>query len=77
MKSAEKTYNAKRLKLEELLKISDYSVALAALTESTIHMIGEKEFDMMKETAVFINSSSGKLVYEKALIEALRKGEVY
>lgn len=63
--------------LEELLKESDFVVLLTPLTPETEQMMGEREFSLMKETAVFVNISRGKTVNEKALIKALEEGEIY
>jgi len=47
------------------------------LTESTRHMIGAAEFAKMKPTAVFVNSSRGPVVDQKALYEALKSGQIF
>jgi phosphoglycerate dehydrogenase-like enzyme len=44
------------------------------LTQETEHMIGEKEFRMMRPTSVFINPSRGELTDEAALAKAVREG---
>jgi phosphoglycerate dehydrogenase-like enzyme len=44
--------------------------------ESTRKIVGEKEFLMMKKSAVFINTSRGPIVDEEALIQALEKKEI-
>ena len=61
---------------EELLKSSDFIVLMLPLTEATYHIIGSKEFVLMKREAVFINASRGQTVDEGALIEALRTGVI-
>jgi len=43
---------------------------------STVHLMGEKEFSRMKNTAFFVNTARGACVDEKALISALRDGEI-
>lgn len=58
--------------LEESLKEADYVVNVLPLTKDTYKIIGEKEFDAMKESAIFINYGRGKSVDEKALINALK-----
>lgn len=63
--------------LEELLKESDFVVLLTPLTPETEQLMGEKEFSLMKKTAVFVNISRGKTVDEKALIKALQEGKIY
>ena len=63
-------------KLYEALAQSDYAVLAAPLTEETYHMMSEKEFSAMKETAVFINISRGGTADEAALINALQNRQI-
>lgn len=42
-------------------------------TPETEKMIGEREFQLMKNSAIFINGSRGKNVDEQALIKALQQ----
>ena len=39
-------------------------------------MIGAEKFKKMKPTAYFINTARGKIVQQKALVEALQAGEI-
>ncbi|MEF2966740.1 D-glycerate dehydrogenase [Paenibacillus sp. M1] len=57
--------------LEELLRTSDYVLLLTPLTAQTRHLMGEREFKLMKPNAIFINVSRGETVNEAALIRAL------
>jgi len=59
---------------DELLREADYVVALLPLTPETKGRMGEREFRLMKASAVFINVSRGPIVQEPALIRALRDG---
>ena len=63
--------------LNNLLETSDFIVLLTPLTPETKHLIGEREFALMKKTAVFVNVSRGQTVDEIALIKALQNGEIY
>ncbi|MBS4206064.1 2-hydroxyacid dehydrogenase [Lederbergia citrea] len=74
---AEETFGAEYNDLESLLKKSDYVVLLTPLTPETHHLIGEKEFKLMKKSAFFINVSRGQTVDEQALIQALQNKEIY
>jgi D-3-phosphoglycerate dehydrogenase len=58
--------------LEDLLTAADFISLHVPLTDETFHMIGEKEFENMKPTALIINTCRGKVVDEKALYNALR-----
>lgn len=61
---------------EELLKQSDFIVCLTPLTPETKDMFNEKAFDLMKNSAYFINVSRGQTVDEDALYEAVTTGKI-
>jgi lactate dehydrogenase-like 2-hydroxyacid dehydrogenase len=73
----EKKIYAKKVTFEVLLKESDFISLHVPLIPSTYHLIGEKEFKMMKKTAVLINSSRGPVIDEKALAKALKKKWIF
>ena len=62
---------------DSLVRKSDFIVVMAPLTKDTYHLIDTKEFNKMKNTAIFINASRGSTVNEKALIEALENNKIY
>jgi len=72
----ERECNAKFAGFEELLKESDYITLHVPLTEETYHLIGEKELEMMKNTAYLINTARGKCIDEKALVKALKNKKI-
>lgn len=57
---------------EELLRESDVVSLHCPLTDQTYHFIDEESIEIMKDTAVLINTSRGALVKKEALISALR-----
>lgn len=63
--------------LNELLSTSDFISVHVPLLPGTHHLIGASEFALMKPTAVFINTSRGPVVDQKALYEALRSGKIF
>lgn len=73
---AEEELNAKYCSMEELLTESDFICLMTPLSKETHHLIGEKEFSLMKEAAIFVNGSRGHTVDEKALIHALESGQI-
>ncbi len=73
---AEQTLNAVYCSLEELCKQSDFVVLLTPLTPQTVKLIGEKHFNWMKNSGIFINASRGATVDEAALIQALENKEI-
>ena len=72
----ENNLKAKFHKLESLLQKADYVVISAPLTDSTFHLIGEKELTIMKENAFLINIGRGPIVNEFDLVKALKNGEI-
>jgi D-3-phosphoglycerate dehydrogenase len=59
-----------------VLKNSDFVTCHCSVTEDTRKLINKEAFDLMKDSAYFINTSRGAIVDEKALIEALRKNRI-
>ena len=76
-KSIEDKYNARYVSLETLLRESDYISLNAPATKETKHMIGKKELEMMKESAVLINTARGSLIDEAALAHALKENQIW
>jgi phosphoglycerate dehydrogenase-like enzyme len=62
--------------LPELLPEADFVVLTIPLTAETKHLIGEREFQLMKPSAYLINIGRGGTVDEAALIDALRSGRL-
>lgn len=57
--------------LDELLKISDFVVLAAPLTDATTALIGAREIALIGPSGYLINVARGALVDTKALVEAL------
>jgi glyoxylate reductase len=72
----EKTKGVESRELDDLVKESDFVTLHCPLTEETHHIIGERELDLMKPTAILINTSRGPVVDEDALVSALKKGRI-
>ena len=66
----------KYVDLYTLLKESDFVTLHVTLTSETEGLIGKKEIEAMKKGAVIINTSQGKVINEKALIDALKSGKL-
>ena len=75
-KTAEKAIGASYVSIEQLLKESDFVVSVVPLTPETSHTFNTKAFQLMKESAIFINISRGKVVDETALLHALETGKI-
>ncbi len=62
--------------LDELLEKSDVVSIHIPYKKETEKFIGREEFKKMKSNAIFINTSRGKVIDEKALVDALKSGEI-
>ncbi len=58
--------------LDDLLRESDFVSVNVALTPETVHLIGHREFAVMRPSAYLVNTSRGPIVDEKALLRALK-----
>ena len=63
-----------RSPLEQLLAESDVISLHCPLSDQTRHLIGKPELQIMKDSALLINTARGGIVDEFALVEALQKG---
>jgi glyoxylate reductase len=68
---AETDLGARRVELDVLLREADFISLHTDLNDKTRGMIGRAQFQLMKRTAVLINSARGPLIDQKALYEAL------
>jgi glyoxylate/hydroxypyruvate/2-ketogluconate reductase len=73
----EEKLGVKYCDFDSLLEKSDFIVLMTPYTKDTYHLIDTKEFNKMKNTAVFINASRGQTVNENALIEALQNNKIF
>ena len=62
--------------LDELLKTADFISLNCNLTASNRHMLGPREFSLMKGGVYLINTARGGLIDETALVQALRNRTV-
>lgn len=70
-------YQVKYVELDELLKNSDVVSLHSPLTENNFHMINEEKINLMKPTAVIINTARGELIDSKALYNALSENKIF
>lgn len=73
----EKEMGVEFLPLDDLLRVSDVVTLHVFLSEKTRGMIGEREFGLMKPSAILINTSRGAVVDEAALYRALRDYRIW
>lgn len=63
--------------LAKLLPRADFVSVHVPLLPQTRHLIGAAEFALMKPTAIFINTSRGPVVDQRALYKALKSGQIF
>ncbi|MFJ1767491.1 phosphoglycerate dehydrogenase [Amycolatopsis sp. NPDC088138] len=64
------------VELPELLSTSDYVSVHTSLTERTRGLLNAQAFQLMKPTALLVNTARGAIVDEDALAAAVRDGEI-
>lgn len=72
----EKELQVRFVSLADLLRNSDFVSVNIASTAENHHLIGNRELKRMKPTAYIINTARGRIIDEKALVEALRNGTI-
>ncbi|HUK28318.1 MAG TPA: D-glycerate dehydrogenase, partial [Candidatus Acidoferrales bacterium] len=75
-KQAEDEFGIKFVDMDTVLTQSDFITLHTNLTQETFHLIGAKQFEKMKKTAILINTSRGPIVDNMALYEALKSGKI-
>lgn len=66
----------KKEDFKKILESSDIITLHVPLTAETHHMIGRREFSLMKPGSFLINTSRGSVVDETALLESLESGHI-
>lgn len=62
--------------LDRLLRESDVVSIQVRLSDDSKEMLGAREFNLMKEGALFINGGRGELICSDALVDALNSGKL-
>ena len=62
--------------LYELYRSSDVVSMHLRLSPETVGFIGAREFNLMKKTAILVNTARGAIVDETALLDALTSGRI-
>jgi phosphoglycerate dehydrogenase-like enzyme len=66
----------RHVELDTLLRESDVVSLHLRLSPETTGFIGEREFGLMKRSAIFVNTARGPIARETALIDALRSRRI-
>jgi glyoxylate reductase len=74
--SIEAELGAEFMSMDELLATSDVLSINCPYSPSTHHLVGEREFALMKPTAYLVNTARGPIVDEAALVRALQSGQI-
>jgi len=69
--------NAQYCQLDELLQRSDFVVVAVDLNADSKALIAAAELAKMQPHAVLVNISRGSVIYEQALIEALKTKQIF
>ena len=70
-------YGVEFVDVDTLCQKSDVVAAIIALSDKTHHVIGRKQLEMMKPSAIVVNTGRGALIDEDALYEFLRDGKIH
>ncbi len=73
----ENKLKAKFLPLHELLKESDFISLHIPLTKDTYHLLDREKLELLKESAILINTARGPVVDEKYLINMLKSRRIF
>ena len=63
--------------IDELFKTCDVVSLHCPLTDNTKHLVNAERLNLMKETAIVINTGRGPLVNDQDLADALNSGKIY
>jgi len=68
---------AERVELDQALSRADVVSIHTPLTPETTHLLDERRLELLKPTAIVVNTSRGPVVDEQALAEALHAGQLW
>ena len=69
----ERNFDANFRSFDDLLRDADFVSLHAQMTEQTRHLMGERQFKLMKPSAIVINTARGPVIDEAALVRALKE----
>lgn len=76
-KKIEKEFGAKKVSLNKLLKTSDFISLHVPSNKETYHLLNKKNLNLLKQSAVLINTSRGNIIDEDALAKVLKKKKIF
>lgn len=72
----EAQFGAEWVPFDHLIANADVISLHCPLSESTRHLIGEREMKLMKEGVFIVNTARGSVINEKALVKYLQNGKI-
>jgi glyoxylate reductase len=73
----EKELNAKKVSLSKLMSTSDIISIHLPLNSSTKQLLSKEKLELLKPTAILINSARGEIINEKHLIKMLKQKRIF
>lgn len=73
----ETKYNAERIELDDLIRMSDVISIHTPMTAETHHLINAERFNQMKSSVILVNTARGPVIDEAELINALKSNKIY
>lgn len=73
---AERELGVEYAEFDDLLQQSDFVALNCPLTEETRGLIADREFELMKPSAILVNMARGPVVETSALYSALKEGKI-
>ena len=74
--SLERSMGVEYAELDTLLSESDFITLHVSLSAETYHLISQRQFQLMKSSAILINTARGSIVDTRALELALRTNQI-
>ncbi|NEO00948.1 MAG: D-glycerate dehydrogenase, partial [Moorea sp. SIO3I7] len=72
----EQSLGVKYAEFDLLLRESDFITIHTALSEETYHLFSTPQFELMKSSAILINTARGAIVDPEGLYQALSNGQI-
>ncbi len=63
--------------LDDAFRDCEIIVLAGGSTAETFHMVGKRQFDLMRENALFVNIARGRMVDEAAMTEAVNSRPIF
>ncbi|MHC5732066.1 MAG: NAD(P)-dependent oxidoreductase, partial [Nostoc sp.] len=73
---SERVVNFRTSLLEHLLQESDFVTLHTPSADDTYHLISDRQFELMKQSAILINTARGTIVDPDSLYRALANGKI-